>query len=228
MTILWLQSHICDSMTVTWYFPCSTLVIKEKKYKYWLSHFAKSWHYWDFNWPGLWEFVADYVRSCNICRRNKAHCHKPYGLLKQLPIPPQPWESISMDFIEQLPPLEGHTDILVMVDRLTKQALFILTIRSLNATMLAELFVRHVFSKHRVPSHVTSNQGMEFVFKFFRSLTNMLDTKLYFTSGCYLEANGQTDDGDQKVWSQNKGENCHDLANRLSHYFFSFSFSFNL
>jgi len=70
----------------------------------------------DFNWPNLREFVLDYVWSCNICGRNKARHHKPYGLLKQLPIPPRPWESISMDFIEQLPLSEGYTDILVVVD----------------------------------------------------------------------------------------------------------------
>jgi len=44
----------------------------------------------DFNWLGLQEFVADYVRSYNICGRNKTCCHKPYGLLKQLTIPLQP------------------------------------------------------------------------------------------------------------------------------------------
>jgi len=111
----------------------------------------------DFNWPELQEFVADYVRSCNICRRNKACCYKPYRLLKQLTIPLQPWESISMDFIKQLLLSEGYTDILVVVDQLTKQALFILTIRALNATMLGELFVRHIFFKHGVLSHVTSD-----------------------------------------------------------------------
>ena len=70
----------------------------------------------DFNWPNLQEFVSDYVRSCIICGRNKARRYKPYGLLKQLPIPPRPWESISMDFIEQLPPSGGYMDILVVVD----------------------------------------------------------------------------------------------------------------
>jgi len=49
-----------------------------------------------------------------------------------------------MDFIEQLSPSGGYTDILVVVDQLTKQALFIPTIRSLDATMLAELFIKHV------------------------------------------------------------------------------------
>jgi len=136
--------------------------------------------------------MLDYVWSYNICGRNKARHHKPYGLLKQLLIPPRPWESISMDFIEQLPLLEGYMDILVVVDWLTKQTLFIPTIRSLDATMLAELFIKHIFSKHKVPSHVTSDRGMEFMSKFFRSLANALDIKLYFTLGYHPEADSQT------------------------------------
>jgi hypothetical protein len=70
---------------------------------------------------------VDYVKSCTTCARSKAKQHKPYGLLRQLPIPLRPWEFISMDFIEQLPDSEGFTAILVVVDRFTKQALFILT-----------------------------------------------------------------------------------------------------
>ena len=137
--------------------------------------------------------MSDYVWSCNVCGRNKARHYKLYGPLKQLPIPPRPWESISMDFIEQLPLSGGYMDILVVVDRLTKQVLFILTIRSLDATMLAELFTKHIFSKHSIPSYVTSNQGTEFVSKFFRSLANALDMRLHFTSGYYPEADSQTE-----------------------------------
>src|SRR5258708_6247716 len=57
----------------------------------------------NYHWPGLRRMVGDYIRLCTSCMRTKAMHHKPYGLLKQLPIPSQPWESISMDFIEQLP-----------------------------------------------------------------------------------------------------------------------------
>jgi len=136
--------------------------------------------------------VSDYVWSCNVCRRNKTRHYKPYELFKQLPIPSRSWESISMDFIEQLPPLGGYMDILVVVDWLTKQVLFISTIRSLDIIMLVELFIKYVFSKHGVPSHVTSNWGTEFVSKFFRSLANALDMRLHFTSGYYLKADSQT------------------------------------
>src|SRR6266436_759950 len=91
----------------------------------------------NYHWPGLRHMVGDYIRSCTSCACTKVMCHKPYGLLKQLPIPSQPWESISMDFIEQLPTLEGFTVILVIVDRLTKQSLFIPTHDMVDAPQLA-------------------------------------------------------------------------------------------
>ena len=153
----------------------------------------------DYSWPKLREFVEDYVRTCSVCMRNKPKRHRPYGLLKQLPIPSRPWESISMDFIKQLPKSQGFTDILVVVDRLTKQAIFILTLRTINATGLAEVFVKNVFSKHGVPSHVTSDRGSEFVSRFFKALASALDIKLHFTSGYHPEANGQTERTNQTL-----------------------------
>src|SRR5258707_14108779 len=90
-----------------------------------------------YHWPGLRPMVKDYVKSCTSCTCTKAPCHKPYGLLKQLPIPNQPWESISMDFIKQLPASEGFTAILVIMDRLTKQLLFIPTHNMVDAPQLA-------------------------------------------------------------------------------------------
>ena len=68
-----------------------------------------------------------------------------------------------MDFIEQLPESNGHTGILVIVDQLTKQAIFISTSRMLDSPGLASLFISHVFAKHGVLSHVTSNHGAKFI-----------------------------------------------------------------
>src|SRR5882724_11188798 len=48
-------------------------------------------------------------RTTANCSHAKPVRHKPYGLLKQLPIPEKPWNSISMDFIEKLPPSSGYT-----------------------------------------------------------------------------------------------------------------------
>ena len=104
-----------------------------------------------------------------------------------------------MDFIEKLPPSSGFDTILVIVDRLTKQSIFIPTVDTINAQLLAKLFLLHVFSKHGVPLHVTSDRGMEFVSSLFQTLGKALDMKLHFTSGHHPEGNGQTERTNQTL-----------------------------
>ena len=131
--------------------------------------------------------------------RSKSQRHQPYGLLKQLPVPEFPWNSISMDFIKKLPPSSSYDTILVIVDRLTKQSIFVLTFDTITAPMLAQLFILHVFSKYGVPSHVTLDRGSEFVSSFFQTLGKALDMKLHFTSGYHPKGNRQTEQMNQTL-----------------------------
>ena len=125
--------------------------------------------------------------------RCKPKRHKPYGFLKQLPIHERPWNSIAMDFIEKLPISSGYDSILVIVDRLSKQSIFVPTYHTITSPELAKLFVLHVFSKHGIPSHITSDRGSTFVSRFFQSLGESLNIKMHYTSGYHPEANGQTE-----------------------------------
>jgi len=81
---------------------------------------------------------------------------------------------------------------LVIVNWLTKQAIFIPAHDTITSTDLARLFILYVFSKHGVPSHVTSDRGLEFVSNFFQSLGTALDMQLHFTSGYHPKGDGQT------------------------------------
>ena len=161
------------------------------------GHFGQNWTLelvcCEYTWPGVQTFIKEYVSSCTICVCAKVPRHKPYGLLKQHPIPLKPWNSISMDFIEQLPASSRHTAILVVVDHLSKQCIFIPMDDTITVPELAKLFLLHVFSKHGVPSHITSDRGSEFVSHFFRSLGKALDICLHFTSGYHPERDGQTE-----------------------------------
>ena len=62
-----------------------------------------------FHWPGLGNMVKKYIRSCTTCARAKASCHKPYRLLKKLPIPivlgtRSPWISLSNSHLLMVSP----------------------------------------------------------------------------------------------------------------------------
>ena len=104
-----------------------------------------------------------------------------------------------MDFIEQLPSSSGFTAILVVVDWLSKQSIFIPTHDTITSPELAKLFLLHVFSKHGVPAHVTSDRGTEFMSHFFWSLRKALDMRLHFTSGYHPEGDGQTEHTNQTL-----------------------------
>ena len=146
-----------------------------------------------FFWLGMSKFVHSFVDSCETCRRIKAVRHKPYGHLKSLPVPPHPWSSISMDLIEQLPPSSDFTAILVVVDRLTKMAIFVPTTNELDAPKLAKLFLRHVYSKHGLPTSIVSDRGSEFTSHFWRSLSTLLGIENHFSSAYHPQSDGQTE-----------------------------------
>lgn len=146
-----------------------------------------------FNWPKLESFVTAFIKSCPECQRAKTSRHKPYGPLRFLPIPERPWASISMDFIEGLPLSREFDSILVIVDRLTKMAIFIPTTKTLDSPGLAQLFLRHVFSKHGVPNDIVSDRGKHFVSRFWASLCQLLQIKSNLSTAYHPETDGQTE-----------------------------------
>ncbi|MBW0490470.1 hypothetical protein O181_030185 [Austropuccinia psidii MF-1] len=103
------------------------------------------------------QFIKDYVSSFQKCSRNKNIHHKKFGLLKHLPIPNGPWICLSMDFITQFLLSNSFDSILVIVDRLSKMAVFIPTMSSIASLDLAHFFIKNVFSKHGLPSSIQLN-----------------------------------------------------------------------
>jgi len=152
-----------------------------------------------YSWPSLYTDIQQFCKSCITCMQSKPQCHKPYRSLKQPLILKWPWNSISIDFIEKLPSFFRFDTILVIVDQLTKQAIFISAYNIITFMDLACLFILYVFSKHSVPSHVTSDRDSEFVFNFFCSLDTALDMQFHFTSGYHFGGDRQTKHTDQTL-----------------------------
>ncbi|GJX53066.1 reverse transcriptase domain-containing protein, partial [Tanacetum coccineum] len=71
--------------------------------------------------------IATYVSKCLTCAKVKAEHQRPSGLLVQPKIPEWKWDNITMDFVTKFPKSpQGHDTIWVIVDRLTKSAIFTL------------------------------------------------------------------------------------------------------
>jgi hypothetical protein len=99
--------------------------------------------YW---WPGMTTQIDHYGRSCHSCQRAKAVQQQAAGLLHPLPIPSEPFASISMDWITGLPTTtKGHDAVLVFVCRLTKMVHLCPTTSKITAEGTAQLFHQEVF-----------------------------------------------------------------------------------
>ncbi|GJU84186.1 putative reverse transcriptase domain-containing protein [Tanacetum coccineum] len=69
--------------------------------------------------------IATYVSKCLTCARVKAEHQRPLGLLVQPETPQWKWDNITMDFVTKLhKSSQGYDTIWVIVDRLTKSAIF--------------------------------------------------------------------------------------------------------
>ena len=88
--------------------------------------------------------VAQFIRSCDICKRSKSYREKKQGLLKPLPIPDRYWTDISIDFVTPLPVLprygRKYQQIMVVVDRLSKKKMFV-PLDSLEVEAVVQAFI---------------------------------------------------------------------------------------
>ena len=147
----------------------------------------------DYAWPSMSSDIRRYVRSCDLCQRNKVSRHAPYGELIPLEIPTRNWESISMDFITDLPLSHGSDTLLVVVDRLSKQAHFIPTVKALDAPGLARLYITTVFKLHGLPASIVSDRGSVFTSLFWEALTSQLGVQLKLSTAYHPQTDGQTE-----------------------------------
>ena len=144
-------------------------------------------------WVGMKGVVQEFVRSCDVCQRQKYLASSPGGLLQPLPIPERIWEDISMDFIIGLPKSKGYEAIFVVVDRLSKYCHFIPLKHPYTARSLAEIFSKEVVKLHGIPMSIVSDRDPIFMSNFWRELFKAQGTQLKMSSSYHPESDDQTE-----------------------------------
>ena len=147
-----------------------------------------------FYWPRMNNDVRDYVKSCDSCQRIKASQQVPAGLLQPLPIPKQPWDQVSMDFIVQLPVTKAGFDaIVVFVDTFSKMVHLAPTKTTASAPDTAQLFFDQVIKLHGLPKSIVSDRDAKFTSRFWKTLFQTMGTKLAMLTAFHPQTDGQTE-----------------------------------
>lgn len=111
----------------------------------------------------------------------------------------RPWSDISLDFVTGLPPSEGNTTILTVVDRFSKMVRFIALPKLPSAKETAEVMLNHVFRVHGFPRNVLSDRGPQFVSRFWKAFCQLLGAMVSLTSGYHPQTNGQAERLNQEL-----------------------------
>jgi hypothetical protein len=135
-----------------------------------------------FAWKGLKQDIHQFVTSCPTCQQSKPDRARYPGLLQPLPVPSSAWQSISLDFVEGLPPSQGYNCILVVVDRFSKYSHFITLKHPFTALTVAKTFMQQVYHLHGLPSSIVSDRDRIFVSHLWQELFKLADVQLKMSS----------------------------------------------
>ena len=138
--------------------------------------------------------IRRYAEICDVCQRNKSRCGNVAGKLRPLEVPDERWQSVSMDFVVELPMTKrGHDAIWVVVDRFSKMVHIAPTTSKVTAEDTARLFFERVFAAHGLPREVISDRGPQFTGHFWRQLCSRFSVRPALSTAFHPQTDGQTE-----------------------------------
>ncbi|GBG92477.1 hypothetical protein CBR_g55628 [Chara braunii] len=147
-----------------------------------------------FWWPTMLKDAKLYVETCQVCQRDKPRTQDPLGLLKPLPIPESPGESLSMDFMDTLVTNKsGMRQFFVIVDRFSKYARLIAMPETAKTEYVIRLFKENWVRDFGLPKSIVSDRDARFTSELWKAAAVEQGTQLQMTSGNHPEANGQAE-----------------------------------
>lgn len=140
-----------------------------------------------------------YVDGCDTCQRTKPLRGKPFGLLMPNDSPDTFWDTISCDFITDLPRSRGYESIMVCVDRLSKMVRLIPCSKTISAEAAARKYRDYVWKDFGLPSRIISDRGPQFVAAFMRALNKLLGITENFSTARRPQTDGQMEQANQEI-----------------------------
>lgn len=142
-------------------------------------------------WVGINKDVNLWTQSCVSCQRAKVHRHtkSPFGSFE---VPAGRFQHVHIDLVGPMPPSNGYTYLLTIVDRFTRWPEAYPLKDSSTLTVVQE-FLNQYISRFGVPVYITSDRGSQFCSKFFHELSKFLGVKHNKTTAYHPQSNGMVE-----------------------------------
>jgi transposase InsO family protein len=109
------------------------------------------------------------------------------------------WQSISMDFIDGLPPSGGKNCIMVIVDRFSKYAHFLPLAHPFSPLQVTKMFASQIYRLHGLSLSIVSDHDKVFTSQLWQELFCLAGVSLNMSSAYHPQTDGQTERVNQCV-----------------------------
>ena len=147
-------------------------------------------HYW---WPGIKDWVAEYIKGCATCQQSKILIHKKHTPLYHIPTEEDtpPFQVVAMDLITGLPVQKGLDTILMIVDHgCSRAALFLPCSMHISGAGIAQLYLNHIYPWYRIPRKIISDRDPRFTSHFGKALTKQLEIQQNLSTTAHPQTDG--------------------------------------
>ncbi len=133
-----------------------------------------------FMWQGIRKQVGLWAKACIFCQTSKVQSHIRAPLAKFV-VPHHRFDHIHVDLVGPLPPSQGYTHLLTVVDRFTRWPEAV-PLSTTDALTCANALVAHWIARFGVPMDMSSDRGSQFTSQLWASILQSLHWEPSFTT----------------------------------------------
>ena len=165
-------------------------------------------------WAKLRDSVRKFIRNCDVCGRTTVWREAKAGFIRSLPIPERIGSDLTIDFITDLPPSEGCTNIMVITDRLSKDV-FMFGADSMSSESCAKIFIDRYYRYFGFPRYLTSDRGSDWTSHFWQTFCEMTGITQRLTTAYHPQSNA-SERANQEIYKYLRVFTCYAQDNWMS------------
>ncbi|UYV84111.1 hypothetical protein LAZ67_X001211 [Cordylochernes scorpioides] len=140
-------------------------------------------------WLNINKDIRNWTKGCINCQKSKItrHTKTEYGEFGK---PDERFGTVHIDLIGPLPPSEGKTYCLTLIDRSTNWV-EVLPLEDLKADTIIKSFYKEWISRYGTPCHLITDRGMQFMSQKLKEFAKMCGIQLKHTTSYHPQSNGK-------------------------------------
>ena len=132
--------------------------------------------------------VGSWAKTCIQCQSSKIHTHIK-SPLETFNVPHRRFDYIHVDLVGPLPPSDGFTHLLTIVDRFSRWPEAV-PLNDISTVACARALIYHWISRFGIPMDMSSDRGSQFTSQLWSSVAKLLGITLHHTTAYHPQANG--------------------------------------